>query len=307
MGHWWNDPDSKHAFILSWFSVVITITAVVAGFVIANLTGSSLIFAYGVENLVDFLSSVVVLWRFYCPSHTDPVREAILAKREQRASIAISLILVILGFGIMIAAIGHLEKGPEGDHEDSDQLIVIGLISIFVFGFMAFVKFHYSSMLSSPSLHKDGICSLIGTVLALSLVINSAIIKSNSKAWWLDPVVALLCGLASLYVALKSIYHDYVIQGIPLLSPVWWISSQGSMPEGGVPSIERTTTATNDNDGDFNYDKDDKNNNNSTVVELSKSIPPSSFSSTEETNIKSEETPASNKKNDDGDDGVEIV
>jgi len=251
-GHWWTDPDSNHAFILSWFSVVITISAVIGGFVTANLTGSSLIFAYGVENLVDFLSSVVVLWRFYCPSHVGPVQEAILAKREQRASVAISLILVILGFGIMIAAVGHLEKGTEGDEEDSDKLIIIGLVSIFVFGFMAFIKFHYASMLSSPSLHKDAICSLIGTVLAISLVVNSAIIKSTSKAWWLDPLVALLCGLGCLYVALKSIYFDYVIKGIPILSPRWWISSQGEIPVEGPPYPGA------DDGNNFDYDTEEK-------------------------------------------------
>jgi len=227
-GHWWHDPDANHAFVLSWISVIITMAACIGGLATAKLTGSSLILAYGLENMVDFLSSVVVLWRFYCPSHADPVREAILAKREQRASAAISLILVILGLGIMISAIGHLERGADDNvDEETDTLISIGIPSIFIFGLMAFIKFHYSSMLSSPSLQKDAICSLIGTVLALSLVLNSIIIKSTSKAWWLDPLIALFCGLGSLYVALSSIYADYVVNGIPVLQPRWWIFSEG--------------------------------------------------------------------------------
>jgi len=227
-GSWWNDPDASHAFMLSWFSVMMTIAACIGGLVTASITGSSLILAYGLENMVDFLSSAVVLWRFYCPYQADPVREAILAKREKRAAVAISLILVLLGFGILITAIQHFVRGEDSDEEENqDPLIIVGGISISIFGSMTYIKFRYATLLSSPSLHKDGVCSLIGTILSASLLVNSIIIKNQGKAWWLDPLVALLCGLGALYVGLSSVYFDYVIQGVPVLSPRWWVSSQG--------------------------------------------------------------------------------
>ena len=178
--------------------------------------------------MVDFLSSVIVLWRFYCPKQADPAREALLAKREKRAAVAISLVLVLLGFGIFISAVQHFVRGEDtNEEENQDPLIIIGALSVSIFGAMAYIKFRYATLLSSPSLYKDGICSMIGTILSASLLVNSIIIKNQGKAWWLDPAVALLCGLGALYIGLTSVYHDYVIQGIPVLNPRWWVSSQG--------------------------------------------------------------------------------
>jgi divalent metal cation (Fe/Co/Zn/Cd) transporter len=145
---------------------------------------------YGLENCVDFLSSVVVLWRFYCP-HSDPELEKRLARREKRASIAISLILGLLGIGILGAAIDDILKGAE-DTEKLRLVLIVSSVSIIVFGVLTVIKFHYSGMLQSASLHKDGICSLIGTVLSAALFSNTLIIDNVPGAWWIDPLVALL-------------------------------------------------------------------------------------------------------------------
>ena len=51
-------------------------------------TESSLILAFGLENFVDLLSSLVVLWRFYCPHGCDEVKLANLKKREERANVS---------------------------------------------------------------------------------------------------------------------------------------------------------------------------------------------------------------------------
>jgi hypothetical protein len=39
---------------------------------------------YGLENLVDFLSDAVVLWRFFAPSTVDEALERQLRHREER-------------------------------------------------------------------------------------------------------------------------------------------------------------------------------------------------------------------------------
>ena len=51
-------------------------------------TDSTLILAFGLENFVDFVSSLVVLWRFYCPHGCDEAKLAKLKKREERASVS---------------------------------------------------------------------------------------------------------------------------------------------------------------------------------------------------------------------------
>ena len=262
MASWWSAPTTHHAFVLSWISVVITLVAAGGGISIYvvrieeytriirtgphgtiqltfnslvsynlpfvhpfQINKSSLMLCFGLENLVDFLSSVVVLWRFYCP-HSDPELEKRLARREKRASVAISLILGLLGFGITGAAIDDLVKGAE-EEEKLKLVVAVSFFSILIFGLLTIIKFHYSYHLNSASLHKDGICSLIGTVLSTALFVNTLIIDHAPGAWWIDPLVALACGVAAIIIGLYAIVVAACIQGLPIWTCRWWSSSQG--------------------------------------------------------------------------------
>lgn len=223
---WWNEPTAKDAFILSWISVVLTAGAAFAGIVFFTVTGSALCLVFGLENCVDFLSSVVVLWRFYCPGEITKAREEFLQKREKRASMAISFILVLLGVGVMAAAADDLSGGAE-PNDELNVVLVIATVSVFIFGALTLVKFRYADKLSSASLYKDGQCSLIGTVLAIGLFSTTFIIEAAPNVWWLDPVFALVCGFVALIMGLHAIVVASCFQGLPIFSPHWWFVSQG--------------------------------------------------------------------------------
>jgi len=224
MPRFWSSPQTIDAFRLSIVSVVFTAAAGIGGCVAFGMTGSSLILCYGLENLVDFLSSIVVLWRFYLP-HKDPDREALLMRREKRASVAISFILALLGLAVLIAA---LEDFAHQETKANLRIIsIVSIVSFIIFGCMTIVKFHMGKKLQSASLKKDAVCSLIGTILSGSLFVNTLIIMGQAKAWWLDPFVAFSCAIGSLIYGLSSIYRAYVVQGIPVGNPSWWLMSQG--------------------------------------------------------------------------------
>lgn len=72
---------------------------------------------YGLENCVDFLSSVVVLWRFFAPTSVDEAVERKLRHRELRADVAISGVIALLGFSIIISAIEDFTRGPEDERQ----------------------------------------------------------------------------------------------------------------------------------------------------------------------------------------------
>jgi divalent metal cation (Fe/Co/Zn/Cd) transporter len=190
-------------------------------------SGSSLVLCFGLENLVDTFSSLIVLWRFYCPNGIDAEREVVLKKREKRASIAISIVLAILGMMIMVAAIYDFRLGPNAEEDNLKMLITISFFSIGIFGVLTVIKYHYSVELQSASLNKDGFCSLIGTMLSASLFVNTLLYMHTKSAWWLDPFVATIAGLASLFIGLRASYIAYVVQGIPILNPKWWVTSTG--------------------------------------------------------------------------------
>lgn len=226
MPKWWSEPNAHHAFVLAWVSVLIEGCAALSGIIIFVRTGSALILGFGLENCVDLFSSLVVLWRFYCPHALTAEVEEKLSHREKRASIAISFILSILGIIIGVAAIEDFVFGPETS-EDLRLVLGLSLLFVLIFGLLTIVKFHYSVLLESASLRKDGICSLIGTILSGALFVNTLIINHQPKAWWIDPAVALGCGIASFCIGLYALCVARCVQKIPICSPRWWILSQG--------------------------------------------------------------------------------
>ena len=149
---------------------------------------------YGLENIVDWISSVIVLWRFYCPGEMTKQREDLLLKREKRASMGISIILALLGMGVIFTASSDLHNGPESSY-DLATIYVMAFFSVFLFSFLTILKFHYGNKLQSASLYKDGICSLIGTTLSIALFINTILIDHYPGLWWMDPIVALFAGI----------------------------------------------------------------------------------------------------------------
>ena len=84
-----------------------------------------------------------------------------------------------------------------------------------------------ANKLNSASLYKDGICSLIGTILAASLFANTLIIEAAPNLWWLDPVVAMICGVVAFGIGLHAVVVARWVQGLPILTLKWWVYSQG--------------------------------------------------------------------------------
>jgi hypothetical protein len=139
---------------------------------------------------------------------------------------AISIILMLLGVGVILTAAHDLTEGAEAS-DDLRQVIAIAFFSIFIFGTLCVIKFRYAARLSSASLYKDGICSLIGTVLAVALFINTLIIDHAPNRWRLDPVVAILCGIGSLAYGSQAVVEASCVQGLPIFSCTWWMMSEG--------------------------------------------------------------------------------
>lgn len=190
-------------------------------------TGSSLCLTFSLENFVDFLSSVAVLWRFFAPASLDENVEEKLHRREKRASMGISLVLIILGIAVFFSAVYDYSQ-KEDDPDDLDGIVGLACVSIFLFGSLTAFKFHYANILESPSLYKDGLCSLIGTVLSGTLFINTLLIQEYPGVWWFDPTVALLCGAGAFVLGVRHVQEARVKENIPIFTLSWWFTSQGT-------------------------------------------------------------------------------
>jgi Co/Zn/Cd efflux system component len=181
---------------------------------------------YGLENLVDFLSSCVVLWRFFAPTSVDTVLEQKLKQREGRASIAISFFMVALGMCIMSASFSDLSRGQEDQTVNEKAILLVSFFSILVFGTLSMIKLRYASKLDSPSMYKDGVCSVIGTFLAAALFLNTAIIMRYPTIWWVDPIAAFVAGVAAIVLGVRAIYDAYAVEGLPIFSKNWWLQNE---------------------------------------------------------------------------------
>jgi divalent metal cation (Fe/Co/Zn/Cd) transporter len=178
---------------------------------------------YGLENLVDFISSCVVLWRFYAPASLDDTLEQKLKQREERASTAISFFMIALGLCILSAAVSDFSRGQE-DLIQQSATLVLTFFSVLLFGTLSIIKFRYAAKLNSPSMYKDGICSVIGTFLGLALFLNTAIVHRNPNAWWIDPVAAFIAGIVAISLGIRAIWDAYTKEGLPIFSKSWWIN-----------------------------------------------------------------------------------
>merc|ERR1712194_384012 len=198
-------------------------------------TESTLILAFGLENFVDFVSSMVVLWRFYCPHGCDEAKLAKLKKREERASVAISIVIGILG--LFVFSIGMLDMLKDEKETDISLLFAVSLVSIIVFGSLTLVKFRYAQELESASLYKDGICSLIGTALSTSLLLTTAIIDFTPNAWYIDPVASLIIGVSAVVYGFRVVFVQ-LQSGVPIYRYDWWVTKkEGATATQELPEV----------------------------------------------------------------------
>lgn len=255
----WNEPNNKNAFVLSWVSTFVTIVFAIIGIVYYMATGSTMCLVFGLENVVDFLSSVVVLWRFWASGKMTKEREKTLKRRELRASMAISFIMMILGMGIISTSSHDIAVGPDGNSHDLDIVLVMAGMSVFVFGCLSVFKFQYANALVSDALYKDGVCSLIGAILGAALFTNTLIIRGKPQIWWLDPAVAMICGFVALWFGCHSIFVAWKLRRVPILSLSWWLMSRGNGKYGTRPPRESSEDDEID-DGQDQGDKTDTEN-----------------------------------------------
>lgn len=126
-----------------------------------------------------------------------------------------------------MTAIADAARGQEDESEQATAALAISLVSFFLFGALTIVKFRYAKAFQSPSLYKDGICSAVGTVLSASLFVNTLLIVQAPGVWWVDPVIAILCGMGALLYGIWTLYTASHKDGLPIFSVQWWCLSHG--------------------------------------------------------------------------------
>ena len=162
--------------------------------------------------------------------------------------------MVIGLLGLFVFSIGIVDMMKRDKDTDLSLLFTISFVSILVFGSLTIIKFKYANDLDSPSLYKDGICSLIGTCLSASLLLSTAIIDRAPGAWYIDPIVSLIIGVGAIVYGFRVVFK-MVQSGVPIFHRDWWVTKKDDanqeLPEvqkSGIADYEGGTAAEEKND-----------------------------------------------------------
>jgi len=213
-------PGPREAFAISVLSLVLTTAAAAAGIVLALRLGSTATLGFGLENLVDCVSSLLVAWRFW--GGGEGTNEHMLALREERAAIGIALCFVLLaivvgGAALMEVLTGHDAEPPGGDGEGgSALLLLLTAPSAAIFAALGLLKLHIGAAVDSASLKEDGTCTLAGALLSLGVCVGVGLVSVDPSLWWADAVVALVVAAALL------LHGGHTLLAAARRSKAWW-------------------------------------------------------------------------------------
>jgi len=228
---WWQDPKDFHVFMLSAWCSVLTLMAAGAGITAYSLSNFSvIIYAFGVQNIIDLLSSIVIMWRFYAPRKNYlPERYlAMLKGREKRAQVAIAFIMIFMSLMLSVAALKEFKLEGELDQDletrGKSVLLIVSFPTACVYTWFAVVKYMCSIKMESHALMQDAYCSGFGAFLAGSSYINTHIISRNPDLWMLNPIAAFSVSAVSLLLGMMSLLRNKY-QDAPFCTLLWWITS----------------------------------------------------------------------------------
>jgi len=145
------------------------------------VAGSIALIGFGVDYLIEIMSSLVLLWRLLS-----------VQPDEQRERIALKLVGV--SFLLLAAYVGYeavsslvLKKPPEASFAG----IAVAILALVVMPLLARAKRRAAGRLNSAALSADSrqssLCAYLSAILLGGLALNAAF-----SWWWADPVAALV-------------------------------------------------------------------------------------------------------------------
>uniref|UniRef100_A0A8C4R0H9 Transmembrane protein 163a n=1 Tax=Eptatretus burgeri TaxID=7764 RepID=A0A8C4R0H9_EPTBU len=177
----------RQALWVSWASVVVTLTLAVAAFVVSALRYSASLFGFAIDALLDCVSSLIVVWRYYNIA-------AIYSSRREYLSCAVLgamfLVSAICVEGKSIHNLSH-KLIPEVD----GFLLSVSLLSGVGCLLLAIAKFLLGQVLSSRVLITDAYNSLAGSMMGFSVLLSDEVFRYHPAVWYLDAVIGILIGL----------------------------------------------------------------------------------------------------------------
>lgn len=181
----------KYAIAISWLSIIATLTICIIEFIVSSKENSTSAFGLAFSAVLDLLSSVVVLWRYYKSYDTFSMY------RENVSCVVLAVLFILSSVSIGAKAVYNLDLGDTPDYstEGLRVLVITSIISSVLCFLLLILKLHLSKKLSSRTLFTDAMNSLAAAVIALSIVVTSEVSKVDKQLWYLDSTIGILVAI----------------------------------------------------------------------------------------------------------------
>jgi len=184
---------------LAYLTVGYNLLEAAGSLLAAAWAGSSSLLGFGSDSLMESLSGLIIVWRFWSPPQCDGAAQ----RRERRAVLLIGLTFFVLA---VYVAYESLEKLVEHRPPETSRLgIAVAGLSLVVMPLLYAAKMRIARRLHSASLAADArqtwFCMLLSAALLAGLLLHAL------AGWWqADP----LAGLAIATLMLREGYRAVV-------------------------------------------------------------------------------------------------
>ncbi len=184
--------NKRNSFIkaginIEYFSIGWMAFEFLVSFYSSVKANSILLLAFGLDSLLEIISGATLVWRL--KKEEKNVSEHAIRKAEQRSSLIVGTVLLLLSAYITLVSIYNLFSHQTA--ETSFSGIAIALASIVLMPFLTFKKRFLGEKIVSASLREDGMCNITCAYMAATVLVGS-LFTFIFGWWWSDSVFALL-------------------------------------------------------------------------------------------------------------------
>ncbi|CAF0904238.1 unnamed protein product [Adineta steineri] len=195
-----DETTVRHALItLNIISIFVSTVCGLITFFLAVEEQSASALGFAVDTILDVLAFSIIIWRF-TSAHEQ-------AKREIYVLRMLSILFFMSGFGVFIDSILDLRNQihPIPNH----YLAVAVAIQTLVFLCLAFGKYTVARKLNVISAYSDAFNTFISGLMALSVAISTTIYNSNSKVWYLDPIIGMFISATIMIYGIWMMFQSF--------------------------------------------------------------------------------------------------
>jgi cation diffusion facilitator family transporter len=164
------------------------------------LSGSVALVAFGIDSLIEVLSSVGLLWRLLTAGPAATPAEH--ARAERRSLIVVAATFFLLAAYIVIESASTIVQ--RAAPETSDVGLALSIASLMAMPALGYAKLNAARRMQSKALEADAMETWVCAYLSAALLVGLGLHRLLGW-WWADPVGALIMVPFILWQAVRAL------------------------------------------------------------------------------------------------------